>query len=145
MAMLGAIVAPTTFQVLQAADPVSGRALAGAVFGTVLSRFHFVAYGCGFLLLVSLVAMALLGPRPKAFAIRFGLVAAMLGVALYSGVFVLGEIDQIQQAVVGGLPSKLPDADPRHIRFDALHQLSTRLMLLNVIGAVALLYWEVTE
>ena len=33
MVVLGAIVAPATFQVLQASAPATGRALAGAVFG----------------------------------------------------------------------------------------------------------------
>jgi hypothetical protein len=118
--------------------------MAGALFGVVLSRFHLVAYGCGAVLLLSLVAMALLGPRPKAFAIRCALVAAMLLVAVYSGVAVLGEISAIQQEV-GGLPSKLPESDPRRIRFDELHQLSTRLMLVNLLGALALVYWEAAE
>ena len=144
MAILGAVVAPTIFQVLQAADPVTGRALAGAAFGSMLSRFHFVAYGCGALLLFTLVAMALLGPRPKAFAIRCALVISMLAVAAYSGVVVLGEIDRIQQEV-GGLPSRLPEGDARRTRFDALHQLSTRLMMINLLGALVLVYWEAAE
>jgi hypothetical protein len=33
----------------------------------------------------------------------------------------------------------------RRIRFDALHQLSTRLMMINVAGALVLLYWEARE
>src|SRR5689334_20308245 len=144
MALLGAVVAPTTFQVLQASDPTSGRALAGALFGTMLARFHFVAYACGAVLLLSLVVMALLGPRPKAFAIRCALVFGMLLVAAYSGVVVLGEIGAIQQEV-GGLPSKLPEGDLRRVRFDELHQLSTRLMMVNLLGALALVYWEAAE
>ena len=144
MTMLGAVVAPTIFQTLQAADPGSGRALAGLAFAAILTRFHFVAYGCGILLLVTLIAMALLGPRPKHVAIRFAIVAAMLLVSAYSGVVVLGEIDAIQREV-GTLPSRLPEGDPRRVRFDALHQLSTRLMMVDLIGALALLYWEARE
>jgi hypothetical protein len=144
MTMLGAVVAPTIFQTLQAADPGSGRALAGLAFAAILTRFHFVAYGCGILLLVTLIAMALLGPRPKHVAIRFAIVAGMLLVSAYSGVVVLGEIDAIQREV-GTLPSRLPEGDPRRVRFDALHQLSTRLMMVDLIGALALLYWEARE
>ena len=144
MTMLGAVVAPTIFQTLQAADPGSGRALAGLAFAAILTRFHFVAYGCGILLLVTLIAMALLGPRPKQVAIRFAIVAGMLLVSAYSGVVVLGEIDAIQREV-GTLPSRLPEGDPRRVRFDALHQLSTRLMMVDLIGALALLYWEARE
>ena len=144
MTMLGAVVAPTIFQTLQAADPGSGRALAGLAFAAILTRFHLVAYGCGILLLVTLVAMALLGPRPKHFAIRCGIVAGMLLVSAYSGVVVLGEIDAIQREV-GTLPSRLPEGDPRRVRFDALHQLSTRLMMVDLLGALVLLYWEARE
>jgi hypothetical protein len=144
MTILGALVAPTVFQVLQTADPASGRALAGAAFGTMVARFHLVSYGCGALLLITLIAMALLGPRPKGFAIRCALVAAMLGVAAYSGVAVLGEIDAIQRQI-GTLPSHLPDGDPRRVRFDDLHRLSERLMMVNLIAALALVYWEAAE
>jgi len=144
MAILGAVVAPTIFQTMQAADPQSGRALAGLAFGEMLARFHYVAYGCGALLLVMLIVIAVLGPRPKAFAVRCALITAMLLVAAYSGVAVLGEIDAIQKEV-GTLPSRLPAADPRRIRFDELHQLSTRLMMVNLLGGLALLYWEAAE
>src|SRR5687768_12279597 len=88
MVVLGAVVAPTTFQVLQASEPVAGRALAGEVFGSMLARFHYVAYAAGGLLLLTLAGMAVLGPRPRGFAVRAALAAAMLLVALYSGVIV---------------------------------------------------------
>ncbi len=144
MAVLGAIVAPTVFQVIQASDPVSGRALAGAVFGAAIARFQWVAYGSGGVILLSLGAMALLGPRPKGFAFRVALVTGMLAIALYSGIVVLGGIERIQQEV-GTLPSRLPDGDPRRVRFDELHTLSERLMALNMVGAMMLLYWEARE
>jgi hypothetical protein len=144
MAVLGAIVAPATFGVLQANAPDNGRALAGELFGVILARFHYVAYGAGAILLLSLIAMRVLGPKPKAFAIRAGLVLVMLGLAVYSGVFVLGTIDAIQLEA-GGLPSLLQAGDPRRVRFDALHQLSTRLMMANIAGTLVLLYWEARE
>jgi uncharacterized membrane protein len=144
MVVLGAIVAPSTFEVLEASAPATGRALAGELFGSILARFHYVAYAAGGTLLVTLAVMAVLGPRPRAFAIRLLLVAAMLVVALYSGIVVLGTIDAIQLEA-GGLPSTLPLGDARRIRFDELHQLSTRLMMLNIAGALALLYWEARD
>ena len=144
MVTLGAIVAPATFQVLQAADPIVGRTLAGEVFGVIITRFHYVAYGAGVLLLFTLAAMAVLGPRPPAFAVRSALIALMLGVALYSGFIVLGNIDSIHREV-GALPSRLAATDPRRIRFDQLHQLSTWLMMFNMAGTAALLYWEARE
>jgi hypothetical protein len=144
MVVLGAVVAPATFQVLQANAPVNGRELGGAVFTTILERFHYVAYGSGALLLLTLAAMALLGPRPRGLAARSALVAAMLAVALYSGFVVLRGADTIRREV-GGLPSKLPADDARRVRFDQLHVLSTRLMMVNIVGALALLFWEARE
>jgi len=144
MTVLGAIVAPATFQVLQASAPDNGRLLAGELFGTILARFHYVAYVAGGTLILTLTAMAVLGPRPRSFAIRIGVVTVMLLVAAYSGVFVLHEIDAIQLDV-GGLPSLLSSGDARRIRFDELHQLSTRLMMANIVGALGLLYWEARD
>src|SRR5262245_6427858 len=144
MIVLGALVAPATFQVLEASAPDTGRALAGELFGVVLARFHYIAYAAGALLLVTMAAMALLGPRPRGLAVRSVIVAVMLAVAIYSGVIVLGRIDAIQHEV-GTLPSRLPATDARRIRFDELHVLSTRLMVANMIGALVLLFWEAGE
>lgn len=129
MVVLGAVVAPL---------------LGGAVFGAILSRFHYLAYAAGTLALLSLAAMALLGPRPRGFAVRSAIVALMLLIAIYSGFVVLREVDAIQQ-IVGGLPSSLPAEDVRRLRLDELHQRSTQLMMVNIIGALVLLYWEAKE
>lgn len=144
MVVLGAIVAPATFQVLEASAPAVGRALAGELFGTILARFHYLAYAAGATLLVTLAIMRVLGPKPRSFAVRVLIVAAMLAIALYSGIVVTGSIDEIQLAV-GGLPSKLPADDARRVRFDWLHRLSTQLMMTNVVAAMALLYWEARD
>lgn len=144
MVILGALVAPTTFQILQSLEPSTGRALAGELFGETLSRFHYIAYGAGSLMLVTLMAMARIARRPAGYGMRGVLVAVMLAVALYSGLVVLSRIDTIQRDV-GGLASSLPAADARRLEFDALHLLSTRLMMLNLAGGLALLYWEARE
>ena len=144
MVLLGALVAPTTFEVLQASEPVTGRALAGDLFGAILSRFHYVAYAAGAILLVTLAVMAILGPRPASYAIRSAIIVMMLGVAVYSGFVVLRRVDAIQREV-GRLPSQLPAGDARRTEFDALHLLSTRLMLFDMVGALVLLYWEARE
>jgi uncharacterized membrane protein len=146
MVILAAIVAPTVFQVLQARDPVAGRILAGAVFGTALARFHYVAYACGTVIVVSLVAMAVLGPRPASFAVRTTLAMVMLAVAVYSGVVVLASVNRLQRDIgMDVSPSSLPATDERRVRFDQLHLLSTRLMMINMVGALVLLYWEARE
>ena len=161
MIVLGAVVAPALFSTLGALDPVSGRLFAGEGFGAVLQRFHYLAYGAGGILLVSLSAMALLGPRPRSFAVRTVIVATMLAVAVYSGVIVLGEIDSIQSGIAEStpslgtgehtvaathrLPSSLPAGDARRIRFDLLHVLSTRLMMFNIVAGLVLLAWEARD
>ena len=64
MVILGLLVAPQTFRVLQASNPADGRMLAGALFGAILRQFHLVAYACGAVLLVCLFVMKFLGPPP---------------------------------------------------------------------------------
>jgi hypothetical protein len=88
--------------------------------------------------------MRILGPRPAHSGLRAIIVALMLLAALYSGLVVLRRIDAVQ-AAAGGLPSHLPASDERRIEFDALHLLSTRLMMFNIAGALVLLYWEARE
>jgi hypothetical protein len=141
MVVLGAVVAPSTFQVLQAMQLDTGRELAGAVFGTSLARFAYVSYGAAGLMIVTLAIMAILGPRPRPFLIRGVVIAAMLAIAIYSGVIVANQIEAVQQEA-GGLPSRLPATDSRRLRFDSLHVLSERLMMVNVLGALVLLFWE---
>ena len=146
MVVLGAIVAPSVFQVLPVREPEAGRVLAGAVFGAVLARFHVVAYVCGATLLLTLILMAVLGPRPAQFAVRAVLAGIMLAIAVYSGVAVLGSVSRLQQEIGADVaPSSLPDGDARRVRFDGLHLLSTRLMMINMVGALVLLYWEARE
>jgi uncharacterized membrane protein len=144
MLTLGALVAPTIFQVLQTHELVDGRVLAGDVFGAILARFHYVGYAAGAVLLLTLFMMRLLGPRPRAFGARAAIVAAMLITTLYSGIVVFQQINAVQQDA-GGAPSKLPADDARRVRFDELHVRSVRLMLLTMTGALVLLYWEARE
>jgi len=53
MITLGALVAPATFQVLQASAPDIGRALAGDLFGVILARFHYLVYAAAAILLIA--------------------------------------------------------------------------------------------
>ena len=56
----------------------------------------------------------------------------------------LQQLDAVQ-AESGGPPSRLAAGDSRRVRFDELHLLSTRLMLVTMAGAFVLLYWEARE
>lgn len=151
MIAIGAIVAPSTFQVLTAEQPAAGRVLAGAVVGEVLRRFYLVSYAAGATLLISLVTMAAMGAKPAALGARIVIASAMLAVALVSGVWVTGRIDRLRQEIGTGTdgrpaaPSSLPEHDPRRQAFGRLHGLSTSLMLVNIVGGLALLYWHARE
>jgi uncharacterized membrane protein len=144
MVILGLLVAPSTFGVLQASDPANGRALAGAVFAAILRRFHYVAYACGAILYLSLFVMKFVGPPPQAFVARAVIVFVMLLAALYSGVPLTRELQQIQTQVAGPV-SRLPETDERRVRFDQLHRRSTMLMTLNMGLGLVLLYWYARE
>lgn len=140
----GAVVAPAVFGVLQAWDPGTGRVLAGQVFGTVLDRLDIVAYGAGVVMLVALGLQRLIGPRPVAFGIRVGLVAVMLGLALYSGIVIGPRIEVLQQSVSGPM-NQLPAIDPRRAEFDRLHGLASTLLTMVGAGGLILLLWEARE
>lgn len=142
--VLGAISAPSTFDVLAIRQVADGRVLAGAIFGETLRRFHLLSYACGAVLLVTMVIRAVMGPRPRRFAVRAAIAFAMLAATLYSGVVVTAQIQQAQ-AAIGVAPSSLPEADPRRAQFGRLHATSTGLQLIPVLGGLLLLFWELKD
>lgn len=138
---LGAIAAPAIFDVTAWRHTADGRALAGAIFGETLRRFHLVSYAAGALLLLTLIARAILGPRPRHFAWRAALATVMLAASLTAGIVVMERIASVQ-ASIGGSPSALPDTDARRIEFGRLHALASGLELVPVVGGLALIFWE---
>jgi hypothetical protein len=140
----GLIVAPTTFGVLESVEPARGRMLAGQVFGAILARFHLVAAGAAVVMILILTVQRVLGPRPKSYGIRIGLLGLMLATTLYSGSVLAPQIDQLQ-AEVNGPMTALPDTDPRRVAFDWAHQLSSALFTATFVGGLVLLGWESRE
>lgn len=138
---LGGIAAPSAFETLSGLP--EGRGLAGAVFGEALRRFHLVTYGCGALIFASLLIRAVLGPRPRRFALRMVLAAMMLAASASVGLVIAPEI-RAQQAA-GRTPSTLPEDDPARARFGRLHGLSSTLELIPVLAGLALLFLELRE
>lgn len=141
---LGAIAAPSIFDVLAATQADGGRVLAGAVFGEIFRRFSLVTYAAGTLLLLTLLLRRVLGPAPRRFAWRAGLATLMLAASAYSGLVVARQIGQLQREI-GAAPSSLPDGDPRRVAFGRLHGLSTALQLVPLLGGLMLMYWEIKE
>jgi hypothetical protein len=144
MIVLGLVVAPSVFRVLQAHDPSAGRVLGGDVFGDILRQFSLLGYGCGAIIILCLFIMKFMGPPPRAFALRTAIVALMLALAVYAGVPVSREIAQLQSQVSGPM-SRLPATDARRVRFERLHATSTRLMAINMALGLILLFWYVRE
>lgn len=140
----GAVVAPTVFGVLQGWDPVTGRVLAGQVFGAILERLHVIAYVAAPVMIVTLSLQRLIGPRPVAVGIRAGLIAAMLGLMLYSGLVVTPDIANAQLGLEGPI-NRLAADDPRRVEFDRLHGLSSTLVTMAGAGGLILLLWEARE
>jgi uncharacterized membrane protein len=144
MVVVGLVVAPSTFRVLQAADPAMGRVMAGALFGEVLRQFHLLAYACGGLLFICLLVLKFVGPPPRAFLVRLGLVTVMLALEVYAGVPVMRDIERLQSQVKGPMKA-LAETDERRVRFDRLHQTSTVLMTVNMALGLVLLTWYSRE
>jgi hypothetical protein len=144
MIMLGGIVAPLTFRVLQAWDPSMGRVLAGSLFGDILRVFHLVAIGCGAVIIVALLLMKFIGPPPPGVIPRIAVIVMMLALELYSAGPVTHQLAAVQ-AQVSGPVNQLPASDARRQRFDILHQRSTTLMMVNLALGLVLLFWYVRE
>lgn len=138
---LGGIAAPAIFGALTAAHGPAGREMAGLVFGTVLRRFHLAAYISSAVMLLSLGAMAALGPRPSRFALRLALVLLMTILTAYSGLVVSPKVERLRDAI-GGPVAALPASDARRAEFGRLHGLSTIVLGLSAAAGLALLFLE---
>ena len=141
---LGGIAAPSAFDVMAARQVADGRMLAGALFGEMLRRFTLISYATGGVVLLTLAARRILGPRPHRFAWRAGLGALMLATTAYGSMSVGSRIQQLQRDLAVS-PSSLPVDDPRRVEFGRLHGLSTALQLVPLLGGLVLLFWEVKE
>ncbi len=139
---LGAIAAPATFDVLGARSE-DGRALAGAVFGETLRRFQTGAYLCGAVLIATLAARAVLGPRPRRVGLRMGITAAMVASAAWTGLVMIPQIEEAQRTRLASPAA--PGDDPRRAQFARLHGLATSLQLVPVLGGLALLLFELKD
>lgn len=144
LAVLGFVAAPAIFGTLEAHDPSAGRALAGAVFGAVLWRFHYWIWALAAGLLVLFTIRRLLGPRPRHLAVRMGVVALMLSLGAVSAYYISPRIDQIRNDTNGAIAS-LADGDPRKAEFGRLHGLSSLLMLCTLGAGIGLFWAELND
>ncbi len=141
---LGAVAAPSIFDVLAARHLADDRVVAGAIFGETSRRFHLVAYGCGIALFGSLLLRAVLGPRPRRFAVRLAVALVMLLATAYSGLVVSERIERSRREI-GVAVATLPEQDPRRIAFGRLHATSSALWMLPIAGGLFLLFMELRD
>ena len=141
MVALGALVAPATFDVLEAHHGLGGRLEAGDVFGEILRRFRFFEYGSATILLGCLGVLFYRTPHPPAIGVRVITVVAMLGVSLYSGLGITGQLAAVQLEIESNIAT-LTESTGYTAQLQYLYSLTTSLLLLNLAGGLSLIYWE---
>jgi Domain of unknown function (DUF4149) len=144
LAVLGGVGAPAIFAVLEALDPAHGRTTAGRVFGAVFERFQHVAWILGGLLVLSYIARAALGPRPRRFGLRLSAVTVMLGLSLASALWLAPRIDQIRDTTPGQIADR-PADDAARMAFGRLHGLANGFALLTILGGIWLIWIETKD
>jgi hypothetical protein len=75
--------------------------LAGEPLRGLVGQMQPLAYGCGGLILASFLLLKFVGPPPRAFFLRFGLVALMLVLLFAMSVIGLAEAAAIVNVVLG--------------------------------------------
>ena len=141
LAVLGMVVAPSLFRVLEATDPVAGRTLAALVFGDIFSTFQRLSWFLGGGLLALLGLRAALGPRPRRLAVQIWLVIGMLAASAYTGLIVAPRIDTLRTESSTAMAA-LPESDLRRVEFGRLHGLSNGLMALTLIAGLCVFWIE---
>jgi len=144
LVVLGAIAAPSIFEVVAVRHIANDRLLAGAIFGEILRRFHLLSYACAVMLFGTLVVRGVMGPRPIMFAARVGVAFLMLAATAYSGLIIAPQIARVQSAAAVA-PSTLPENDPRRVEFGRLHSMSTGIQLVPLAGGLFLLFRELKD
>ena len=140
--VIGAVAAPSAFDVAAARNVSDGRMVAGAMVGEALRRFHVLSYGCAGVMILSLAGRAILGPRPRRFVARLAVTAGMLAATGYADLVVGTRIEEARRAVATA-PAGGTDA-PRAL-FARLHGLSTALHAIPLLGGLVLLAWEMQD
>lgn len=141
---LGYVAAPAAFDVMNAHDPVSGRAVAGELFGVMLLRSQHWLIGFGAVQAVLLNARAALGPRPRKYKTQLAIVLLMIAVTGYAAFVIAPKIETIRVAANGPIAS-LTDDNPVKAQFGRLHGWSNGLMALTLAGAVSLFWLDRRE
>jgi hypothetical protein len=132
-AAISFFVAPVVF------ERAGSRKLAGEIVGQVLRRFNTyalvagpIAFAAAFLELGASIGAS------RTLVLKLALIAAMLGLALYSRFSLLPQIQRLRKQM-GDEIDRLPRDDPRRLAFGKLHGFSVLCLMVEIIlGAFAL-------
>lgn len=141
LAVLGFVAAPAIFATLESVDPAGGRAMAGRVFGSVLTAFQPWVWGLGGAAFLLLIVRSLVGPRPHKLALRLAGILLMLALAAAGAFYIAPRIDALRASTPQAMAS-LPDGDPRKAEFGRLHGLSNVFMLVTLVTGLGLFWAE---
>lgn len=141
----GAFVAPALFATLQSAAGAEGRALAGAAFGEILRRVLVAGEIAGVTMIVALTILRLFGPKPLSYGIRVGILAAMVLATAYTAHVMVPEVDALRVELAASAAAASGAADPRRVRFDQLHELSTTVVTAVAVLGIVVAAWEARE
>jgi uncharacterized membrane protein len=133
-AAISFIAAPAVF------DKAGSRRLAGEIVGQILRRFDVYVLVAGpiALILAALLMMAGTVGVSRTLTLQLGLVAGMLGLALYSRFALTPEIRKLRDRL-GDQLDQLPREDPRRRAFGRLHGFSVLCLLGEIVlGAFAM-------
>jgi uncharacterized membrane protein len=144
MIVLSFIVAPAIFQTAPSRDS------AGRSFGLMLRRFHLIAYASGLVVLAACLfrlsitfvssrryLVPLVVEGRAALLVRAVIVVVMLGLTLYSGLFVSRRIESLRSKMPEGV-DHVSKKDPRREQLNNMHRLSTTIMAFNLLLGIAL-------
>jgi IS4 transposase len=98
----------------------------------------------GVVMLVTMTILRLFGPKPVSYGIRALLLGAMLLANAYTAHIVLPEAEGLRREINGPMAS-VAATDPRRVRFDFLHGLSTTIVTAMALAGIAVAAWEARE
>jgi hypothetical protein len=98
----------------------------------------------GALLIVFLSARAMLGPRPRRFALRLAIVGLMLAMSLAGGLLIAPRVEAIRDATPGPITA-LPDGNATKAEFGRLHGLSNVIAILTIVAGMGLMWFEAKD
>jgi hypothetical protein len=122
---------------------LGGLAVVGSFAAPVLFGHDFprLAIGAGLVLLICLIVMRLVGPRPAAFGVRVGIVLVMLLLTVYTSGPLTARLDELQRMLPAPV-EQLPADDARRAAFERIRERGTTLLAITLAGGLVLLYWE---